>query len=239
MTLPIQYSSSYMQQAMISVMAMQQVLNQITENAIATRPSNFSIGSIFSPYPMMSMPIFNMPCFMPNIASANNSNSAASSSSSSEASSSSSSAEATPSTSSSEVTSTIQNEAFWKNLGYNAEKGKKLARAGMNGSPHRFLGKCATYVKNAIQNAGLGKYIRGNGCDMETAYANNPNFKIISGKGIDTKKLPAGCILVFEAGKSGYHAKYGHTEIAMGNGTNVSDGITRNPREASWIMVPV
>ena len=73
MTLPWLYSSNYMQQAMVSVMAMEQVLNQITQNAIATRPANCSFGSIFAPYPMMNMSIFNMPCFIPNITSANNS----------------------------------------------------------------------------------------------------------------------------------------------------------------------
>ena len=123
-----------------------------------------------------------------------------------------------------EISTKIQDEKFWRKLGYNAAKGQKLA----------------TYVKKAIEAAGLGKYIYGvDGKDMANAYGSNKNFKVISGKGIDTKKLPAGCIPVYTAGKSGYSNKYGHTEIALGNGTNVSDGKTKNPKPCSYILVPV
>ena len=125
-------------------------------------------------------------------------------------------------------------------IGYNANKGQKLAQEARKGAAGRFKGKCATYVKKAIEKAGLGKYIYNvNGCDMAKAYGQNKNFKKISAKGINVKDLPAGCILCYDAGKSGHHEVFGHTGITQGNGTEISDGITRNPKEASYILVPV
>jgi hypothetical protein len=125
-------------------------------------------------------------------------------------------------------------------IGYNAEKGQKLAQEARKGAAGRFKGKCATYVKKAVEKAGLGKYIYGvNGCDMAKVYGQNKHFKKISAKGINVKDLPAGCILCYDAGKSGHHKVYGHTGITQGNGTEISDGVTRNPKEASYILVPV
>lgn len=134
----------------------------------------------------------------------------------------------------------VQNAEFWAKLGYNAEKGLALAKVAAKNCAGRFKGKCATYVKQAIQKAGLGNYIYGvNGRDMAEVYGKNKNFKKISAQGIDVKKLPAGCILCYDAGKSGHHRVYGHTGISLGNGTEVSDGLTRNPKPASYILIPV
>ncbi len=125
-------------------------------------------------------------------------------------------------------------------IGYNAEKGQRLAQEAKKGAAGRFKGKCATYVKKAVENANLGEYKYGvHGKDMARVYGQNKNFKRISAKGINVKDLPAGCILCYEAGKSGHHKVYGHTGITQGNGTEISDGITRNPKEASYILVPV
>ena len=125
-------------------------------------------------------------------------------------------------------------------IGYNAEKGHKLAQEAKKGQAGRFKGKCATYVKKAVEKAGLGNYIYGvNGCDMAKVYGKNTNFKKISAKGVNVKDLPEGCILCYDAGKSGHHKVYGHTGITQGNGTEISDGVTRNPKEASYILVPV
>ena len=138
------------------------------------------------------------------------------------------------------VSTKVVNEKFWKDLGYNASKGQKLAKQAAKSAAGGFIGKCARYVKKAIEAVGLGKYIHGvNGKDMARAYGNNKNFRKISGAGIDTSKLPAGCILVFEGGKSGYSQRYGHTEISLGNGTCVSDGKTTRPKPCSYILVPV
>lgn len=125
-------------------------------------------------------------------------------------------------------------------IGYNAEKGQALANEAKKGSASHFKGQCATYVKRAVEKAGLGKYIHGvNGCDMANVYGKNKNFKKISAKGINVKDLPAGCILCYDAGKSGHHKLYGHTGITQGNGTEISDYITKHPKEASYILVPV
>lgn len=122
---------------------------------------------------------------------------------------------------------------------YCAEKGKRLAQAALNGSPRKFLSKCAKYVKNAIARAGLGSYRSGNGCDIADVYKSNGNFKEISAEGVDLKKLPAGCILCYGRGVSGYNSQYGHTEITLGNGKAVSDGVTRNIRPGARILIPV
>ena len=125
-------------------------------------------------------------------------------------------------------------------VGYNAEKGKALANEAKKGAAGRFKGKCATYVKKAVEKAGLGEYkYNVHGKDMAKVYGKNTNFKKISAKGVNVKDLPEGCILCYEAGKSGHHKVYGHTGITLGNGTEVSDGLTRNPKEASYILVPV
>ncbi len=136
------------------------------------------------------------------------------------------------------VSSANQNSSFGQSLGYKAEKGLKLAK---DAASHvvGFVGRCATYVKNAISRCGLGAYTSGHGYQMADVLKNNKNFKQISPEGVDLKKLPAGCVLVFGRGKSGYSSSYGHTEITTGTGKAVSDGITNNLRKPSAIFIPV
>jgi hypothetical protein len=123
---------------------------------------------------------------------------------------------------------------------YCAEKGRRLAQAALNGAPGRFLKRCATYVKKAIVNAGLGSYKQGvHGYGMADAYKATGNFREISAEGVDLKKLPAGCILCYGKGVAGYNGQYGLTEITLGNGKAVSDGITRNIRPGARILIPV
>ena len=74
---------------------------------------------------------------------------------------------------------------------------------------------------------------------MDTVLGKNKNFKQISAEGIDLKKLPAGCVLVYERGVSGYSSEYGHVEITLGDGTAVSGGRTRNIRPGAKVFVPV
>ena len=67
----------------------------------------------------------------------------------------------------------------------------------------------------------------------------NKNFKEINPNGVDLKKLPAGCVLVYGKGVAGYSKKYGHTEITTGNGKAVSDGVTQNlHRKPTAIFMP-
>ena len=136
------------------------------------------------------------------------------------------------------VSGEVQNISFWEKFGYNAKNGLKLAK---DAASHvaDFTKQCATYVKNAIVRCGLGTYKKGNGCDMVRILSGNKNFKQISPDGVDVKKLPAGCILVFDKGVSRYNTKYGHTEITTGTGKAVSDGVTNNIRKPSAIFIPV
>lgn len=129
--------------------------------------------------------------------------------------------------------------------GYNATTGQKLAKIAMDRrqadrwSSIKGTGKCATYTKKAIEAAGMGSYVMGDGYQMTSILSKNKNFKQISPNGIDVKDLPAGCVLVYGKGVSGYHKQYGHTEITTGDGRGVSQAITYNVRKPSAIFIPV
>ena len=125
-------------------------------------------------------------------------------------------------------------------LKYSSEKGQRLAA---DVSSHRvgFTGYCARYVADGLRRTGLGKE-RANATDMDNLLVNNSNYRMVK---ITSKEqlrsLPAGCIVVYERGAAGYNAKYGHIEVTMGDGTAVSDGVTRNMRysENMTVFVPV
>ncbi len=123
---------------------------------------------------------------------------------------------------------------------YNEEKGAELAReiasVSTNGG---FDGYCARNVKEAIMDAGLGGYQPGHGYQMAGILAGNKNFREIPTRNIDLKKLPAGCVLVYDKGVAGYSSQYGHTEITLGNGTAASGGITHNIRDGARVFMPV
>ncbi len=129
--------------------------------------------------------------------------------------------------------------------GYNATTGQKLAKIAMDRrqadrwSSIKGTGKCATYTKKAIEAAGMGSYVMGDGYQMTGILSKNKNFKQISPNGIDVKDLPAGCVLVYDKGVSGYNKQYGHTEITTGDGRGVSQAITYNVRKPSAIFIPV
>lgn len=132
-----------------------------------------------------------------------------------------------------------QNASAWKNLGYCAEAGVKLAKTALN-SAVGFIGYCARYVKNAIAKCGLGKYVSGDAHNLVSVMRKNKKFKEINVSGVNVKKLPAGTVVVYGKGVSGYSSKYGHVEIATGDGRCVSDGITRNPRSnPTAIFIPI
>lgn len=123
--------------------------------------------------------------------------------------------------------------------GYNASKGERLAKIALKRSVG-FTGWCATYVKEAIELANLGPYIKGDAYKMKDILKNNSNFKEVSTNHVDVKKLPAGCVLVYDKGVAGYDKDAGHTEITTGDGRAVSDGITKNlHKKPSAIFIPV
>lgn len=122
---------------------------------------------------------------------------------------------------------------------YDATLGKKLANIALRNARGSFEGSCARYVKNAISQAGAGKYKTGHGYQMTGILKDNKNFKQISPNSVNVNDLPAGCILVYAKGAQGYSSKYGHTEITTGDGRGVSDGITKALKTPTAIFVPV
>ena len=129
--------------------------------------------------------------------------------------------------------------AALKKLGYNEEKGRKLAKVAKEHCAGRSYGKCATWVKQDIEKAGLGKYKSGHGKDIDNAYADNSNFKVVDATNLNCKKLPPGCIQVFEAGEAGYHRIYGHTQIIGEDGKGYSDCAIKNIKQCKQILIPV
>lgn len=127
-----------------------------------------------------------------------------------------------------------------RDAGYNPTKAKRLAQeiAGIS-TENGFDNYCAKHVKESIAAAGLGAYKNGHAYQMPQILADNKNFKEISAKGLNLSNLPAGCILVYDRGVSGYSSEYGHTEITLGNGTAGSGGITHNIRSGARVFVPV
>ena len=122
---------------------------------------------------------------------------------------------------------------------YDADAGKRLAKTALNKAVG-WTGYCARYVKTAIEKAGLGAYEYGHAFQMPSILRRNKNFKEISVESVDVRDLPAGCVLVYGKGKSGYSSSWGHTEITTGDGRAVSDGITKNLHKTpSAIFMPV
>ena len=130
-----------------------------------------------------------------------------------------------------------------KAVGYNPEKGRRLTQQGLNSAHAKSTGYCASYVKKAMQKAGLGGDESGHAYQCVRILHNNPNFKEININKEDLKRLPAGCIVVYERGAAGYSKEYGHIEIALGDGQhNVSDfvnGNIRTPNSGVHVFVPV
>lgn len=138
-------------------------------------------------------------------------------------------------------TTEIKTETKSKTLqevGYNADKGKALAKTVANNAVG-FTNQCAKYVRIGLDNTGLGTGERGNGYEYADILSHNPNFKEVSTDKLKLSSLPAGCVLVYDRGVAGYSSAYGHVEITLGNGQAVSDGVTNNIRKGARVFVPV
>lgn len=123
---------------------------------------------------------------------------------------------------------------------YNQALGEMLSEVAY-GNRIGFRGKCARYVKNAIYEAGLGEYATGHAYQMTDILDNNPNFTRVPDEKlaeIDVKKLPPGCVIVFNRGSQNYSKSYGHVEITLGDGRAVSDGVTNNLRQPDAVFYP-
>ena len=135
-------------------------------------------------------------------------------------------------------TLTNKNKAKFSMKGYKASAGERLAKYALSHKTGS-SGKCAKYVKNAIQACGLGKYEYGDAYQMTGILRKNSHFKEISPNSVNVKDLPAGCVIVFDRGMYEYSDKYGHVEITTGDGRGVSDGVTTNLQKPSAIFMPV
>ena len=126
-------------------------------------------------------------------------------------------------------------------LEYSSENGQKLAGT-VESHLKGFTGYCSRHVSNALAESGLGTERAGSAADMDTKLENNANFREVKISSVDElKRLPAGCILVYERGAAGYNSKHGHIEVTFGDGTAGSDGRTRNIRytENMSVFIPV
>lgn len=134
-------------------------------------------------------------------------------------------------TSSSAPTRTVERTSK-QDKPYNKVNGEKLAEKIVanlpnNRDPEHPL--CAKYVKEAVEDCGLGEYIKGNGAHCKYVFRANPNFKEIKSKDFST--LPAGSVIVYQAddkvtfkdGSTGTVGENGHVTIALGDGRACSD----------------
>lgn len=210
----------------MNLMAPLMSFNPFAGGLFSFMPMNFS----FMPT-MPTMPSFNYMSMMPNMNSIFTSIPSASPSLSTTSSKGASSE-------GQKVVSSNQNLSYWESLGYNKEKGLRLA----NDAVSHVTGTkkwCAKFVKSAIARCGLGKYQCGNGKDMTNILKGNSNFKQISVDNVNLKALPAGTVLVYGAGVSGYSPIYGHTQVVTADGKAASDHIEQNIRKPSAIFIPV
>ncbi len=124
--------------------------------------------------------------------------------------------------------------------GYNSQLANRLAQDIASHVCSGSTGYCAKYVSNSLERLGISG-ARGDAWQLKNSLRVNPHFKEIDVASVDVKKLPAGCILVYDRGAGGYSRKYGHVEITLGNGKAASDFINNNIVSTSnmTVFVPV
>lgn len=129
----------------------------------------------------------------------------------------------------------------FKDINYDKQKGTQLAEKVTRNVESRSTGWCARYVKQAIQNAGLGQYENGHAIECVDILKRNPNFKQVNVSGSQLSQLPAGCIIIYEPGAADYNPKVGHIEVTLGDGRAASDFINNRikPSENTHVFVPV
>ena len=125
--------------------------------------------------------------------------------------------------------------------GYNSSVGIKLANAALKQSNGRTKGTgyCSRGVRTAMQEVGVCTTYPGHAADFIPILDKNPHFKKLDNTNIDVKDLPAGCILVYGRGVSGYSSESGHVEITTGDGRAASDFVHNVYKKPTAIYVPV
>lgn len=122
---------------------------------------------------------------------------------------------------------------WWKNLGYNAQKGKELMNY-MSQHVTGFTGNCVGVVREAINKVYYGgnKHYKsfGKACNVGRDFlSTDKHFKKVTGielANIDPKDIPEGVVIIYGPGYSQKHPTCGHGEISNGNGKGYSDGIS-------------
>lgn len=133
-----------------------------------------------------------------------------------------------------------------KGLKYNEDAGQDLAKYVARNSVG-FTGYCSRHVRKGLQSQGLCQKHTASAYQMGGVLAEAKNkkgqktFQEVSASSVDLKKLPAGCVLVYDKGAAGYSSAHGHIEVTLGDGTACSDGRTYNIRKAKnmRVFVPV
>ena len=143
-------------------------------------------------------------------------------------------------------TSSTSNNTDNKLKDYNPFAGHRLAEIAMQGrqfnswdSVPEGQGKCAFFVSNALDRAGMSNGMRGDAYQMINILKLNNNFKQIPTNNIDIDEIPAGSILAYERGSQGYSEDYGHIEIMTEDGKGVSQAITYDIKEPDALFIPV
>jgi len=115
---------------------------------------------------------------------------------------------------------------------YNKEKSNHLAIiADFVAKSTRTSGYCARGVNDALEKAGIVKKDstrRASAYQLKEAFDNTPSLKRVSVKREDLKKLPKGCIIVWQRGDGSANSpssEHGHVCITLGNGKEASDDV--------------
>lgn len=120
---------------------------------------------------------------------------------------------------------TKTNLPAFSNIKYDAAKGEKLASAGLKSALSlNTEHQCAKGVTMAMQDSGITKnrYLVGSAYNLAGRLDKHPGFEQISVARSDLKKLPAGCVIVWDSSPG---HKDGHTAITSGDGKEFSSKV--------------
>lgn len=150
----------------------------------------------------------------------------------------------TPTRSSSMTFNTSTNLSALNNT-YNRELSQRLAHVAYDTAVDlRQSGGCAYGVGKSIRDANIaGNEVRDDAYKMADKLANNPNFRQVQVSREDLKKLPAGCIVIFDKGEG---HKWGHATITLGDNKSACDHyepdfaeVVKNHPQNFAVFVPV
>lgn len=125
---------------------------------------------------------------------------------------------------------------------YNPDLANKLANiAEKNAYKTNTVGWCARGTNDALEMAGLskGETRVASAYQAEDKLRNHKNFREVAVSREDLAKLPAGCVIVWQASPGRPH---GHIAVTLGDGREASDHVQslRTDRPAAYsVFVPV